>query len=642
MDPRLDTTSTDAERSPETGTGHECREMALLSAILGSFPTPYLIIGPDMLVTRMNQQMERLTGYTAAEAIGRMTCAELLSTPRCNTPECFFKQAVASARPVTGVSSTVIDREGRTIPVLVSASAVFDPDGRLLGGFETFSDAGALLEAEQKIEILTELSQEGILLIDDSRTVIFANSKMGEILGHSRQELIGMDLADILPVQHQKMVTDLLKDQEYPRQLRSCTTIQPLSETQQDYSAYETCVAVSRIGNRIIVCMFFMNLTGRVEIERRIRRTNSFLNNIIRSSVDGIVVVDPKGQVIIFNEGAENILGYKAEEIIGHPDGFGKLCDPALARENMRRMRSGEYGPPGKLMNTQINVKRSDGEEVPVNFSAAIIMEAGREVGSVGIFSDLRERIGMRRELEQARVQLLQAEKIASLGRLAAGVAHEINNPLAGILIYADMLMAELKNTPQWAQDLQEIINQTLRCKQIVTRLLEFSRQSKGQMLPTNVTNIIGRSVDLLSHQALFHDIKFKVELPPGLPDIRGDSGQLQQVFTNLIINAADAMDGVGKLTITGTLDEENRQIVLKFADTGRGLPPEIMDKLFEPFFTTKAQGQGTGLGLSVAYGILKQHGGRIEAGNSPEGGAVFTVTLPVLSQDGEDDTVEG
>jgi PAS domain S-box-containing protein len=343
-------------------------------------------------------------------------------------------------------------------------------------------------------------------------------------------------------------------------------------------------------------------------------------------------VVDTKGSILIFNEGAERILGYKAEEVIGHPEVFRKFYNPELAREMMRRMRSNDYGPPGKLNTTRISFTREDGEEVPVNFSAAIIKEGGRDIGSVGIFSDLREHLKMQRKLEETQIQLLQAEKIASLGRLAAGVAHEINNPLAGILIYADILMKQAQENPKWRQDLAEIINQTLRCKEIVARLLEFSRQSLGQRILFGLNDIIRKCLKLLGHQALFHDIEIVLDLDAGLPLILGDPSQVQQVFTNLMLNAADAMHGKGRFHVSTRPDQSSKQVILTVSDTGPGIAPDIIDKIFEPFFTTKPPGKGTGLGLSVVYSVIQRHGGSIEVVSPPEGGATFTIKLPLES----------
>ncbi len=394
---------------------------------------------------------------------------------------------------------------------------------------------------------------------------------------------------------------------------------------------FETCIVVARFGKGFITCLYFQDLTKRIQIERELFKANSFLSNIIKSSPDGIVVADINGNIVIYNDAAERILGYGADEVVGVPGALAKIAGSELATENMRRMRSGEYGPPGKLTSTRITLVRKDGEEVPVSFSAAIIKKNGNELGTVSIFSDLRAQVRMRRELEEARIQLMQADKIASIGRLAAGIAHEINNPLSGILIFAEMLYKDVApHSSQWGADLQEIINQSLRCKEIVARLLEFSRQSVNQRFGYDVNTIVTRSVDLLAHQGLFHNVEFDIDLYADIPPMTGDPGQLQQVFINFIINAGTAMNGRGKITITSRFDPASQQVTLRFADTGPGIPAEIIGKVFEPFFTTKGPGEGTGLGLSVAYGKIQQHGGSISAENSASVGAVFTVILPL------------
>jgi len=618
-------------------------QLNMLSSIIENYPTPFFTVDSNLVITYMNQPLERLTGYRREEAVNRLTCAEVLATTQCSTSGCLLRKAMEGRQPISGVRRTIVDREGRRIPVVANASILTDAQGRVTGGFEAIRDITPVVEAEEKIKLLTEMTQEGIMMVDENRRVVFANSKMGEILEKSGEELIGIDVSELFPLQHQQMIADLVRkvDKEQQQHLSFCTTLQPHKATRQDFRAFETCMAVSHIGKKVITCLYFRDLTKHIEIERQLRHANSFLSNIIRSSVDGIVVVDTEGKILIFNEGAESILGYSAEEAIGSSAVFRQFYDPGIAMENMRRMRSNEYGPPGKLNTTRMSFVRKNGEMVPVNFSAAIIKEGGREIGSVGIFSDRREHLRIRRELEEAKIQLLQSEKIASMGRLAAGVAHEINNPLAGILIYADLLMKEIGHNPQWSQDLEEIITQTLRCKQIVTRLLEFSRQPLGQRLFFNVNQIIDRCEDLLAHQSLFHNIRFIRSLQSDLPEVLGDPGQIQQVFTNLIINAANAMGEKGEIKISSRFAPDTQEVILKFADTGPGIPAEIMDKIFEPFFTTKRLGEGTGLGLSVAYGIVQQHGGTIAAENTPEGGAVFVVALPLESPEYQSEIIE-
>ncbi|MEJ2428511.1 MAG: PAS domain S-box protein [Deltaproteobacteria bacterium] len=622
-------------------------QLAALASILDNFPTPFFTVSPDLVITHMNEHMEKLTGYTREEVVGHMACARVLCTEQCGTEACLLIQAMVKRQPIAGIRRVIQDRQGRDIPVVVNASLITDGEGNVIGGFEAVRDISRRVEAEQQIELLAEMTQEGILMADENHCIIFANTRMAEITRIPKKDIVGMSIGELLSPQHVEMVANLLSElgPENPGHLCFCSTLQSNFNLQDTYRRFETCVGVSRVGKNRITYFYLRDLTERIEIERELRKANTFLNNIIQSSVDGIVVADTKGKVLVFNEGAERILGYKAAEVVGHSEVLKKFYDIDLAREMMRRIRSNEHGPPGKLNPSRISFSSKSGEEVPVNFSAAIIKEGNREIGSVGIFTDLREHermrqeladlrahARMRQELERTQKQLVQAEKIASVGRLAAGVAHEINNPLAGVLIYADMLMKEIKDNDQWRQDLGEIINQTLRCKQIVSRLLEFSRQSLEERVVFEVNEVIGHCVDLLGRQALFHNIEIIKDFDSSLPQILGNPGELEQVFTNLMINAVDAMDGRGKLTISSRADLKAEQVILKFTDTGPGISPAIKDQIFEPFFTTKPPGKGTGLGLSVVYGVIQRHGGDIKVKSPPGGGATFMIKLPFES----------
>jgi len=213
---------------------------------------------------------------------------------------------------------------------------------------------------------------------------------------------------------------------------------------------------------------------------------------------------------------------------------------------------------------------------------------------------------------------------------MAAGVAHEINNPLSGILIYAELLKESLKQNGQHKRDIQEIIDQTLRCKKIVSELLEFSRQAVGKISSFSLKEIIDKTLSLLINQAFFHNISVTTDVDPRLPAMVGDMGQLQQVFTNLLINAADAMEGRGRLDIQAQFDPAKNQFVIRVSDTGPGIPETLREKIFEIFFTTKPAGKGTGLGLTITKNIVKLHGGNVKIECPPEGGTTFIIELPV------------
>ena len=371
------------------------------------------------------------------------------------------------------------------------------------------------------------------------------------------------------------------------------------------------------------------DVTQRIALEKKAQRSSIFLQNVIQSTVDGIVVVDTKGNVLIFNEGMENLTGYTAREIMenGHMSSFYNMD---VAKKNMQIMRSDKHGPVGKLNATPMTISSKSGEEIPVVLSASIVKIDGQEIGSVGIFTDMRETLKMRQDLEEAHLQLVQSEKIGSVGRMAAGVAHEINNPLAGVLIYSELLKEGLLGQPELLSDVEQVIEQTLRCKKIVAELLEFSRQSVGKATSFSLEELINKCLSLLIKQASFHDILVVKEMDPSLPLIVGDMGQLQQVFTNLFINAADAMGSKGKLTVGTSFESEESRVVVKISDTGPGIPAPLQDKIFDIFYTTKPVGKGTGLGLSISQNIVNLHGGTLRFECPEEGGTTFIIELPI------------
>jgi signal transduction histidine kinase len=214
---------------------------------------------------------------------------------------------------------------------------------------------------------------------------------------------------------------------------------------------------------------------------------------------------------------------------------------------------------------------------------------------------------------------------------MAAGVAHEVNNPLAGILMYAEILRESLKDRPQDLADIQEIIDQTLRCKKIVAELLEFSRRSVGKVSAFQMEELVKKSLNLLVDHALFQDIEVNVDVEPDMPEVIGDMGQLQQVLMNLFINAADAMEGKGKLEVKARFNSDDERFVISVSDTGPGIPQGLRDKIFEIFFTTKPVGKGTGLGLSISKKIVEElHGGSLSVDSPPQGGTTFLIELPL------------
>ena len=245
-------------------------------------------------------------------------------------------------------------------------------------------------------------------------------------------------------------------------------------------------------------------------------------------------------------------------------------------------------------------------------------------------FNDMAQSLKQHNDqLQKMHQQLAKTEKIAALGEMASGVAHEINNPLGGILLYSSIILEDMPEDSPMRENVQKIIYQTNRCKNIVQSLLDFARTPTGDMVSLQINQVIHTSLNLVKDQSIFHGIEIEFILADHLPDILGDQSRLEEVFLNLFINAADAMEGGGKLKII-TEQTKNGTIRISISDTGKGIDEEHLSHIFEPFYTTKEQGHGTGLGLSIAYGILRKHNATIDAKSKPGVGTTFIISMPV------------
>lgn len=235
-------------------------------------------------------------------------------------------------------------------------------------------------------------------------------------------------------------------------------------------------------------------------------------------------------------------------------------------------------------------------------------------------------------EIKKIHSQLFRSEKLASLGKLAAGVAHEINNPLTGILTNSSLLLEDLDADDPRREDVEVMVNETIRCREIVKRLLDFAKQTKPQKRLASINGLLENIILLVRNQTSFRNITVEKNLSADIPDILVDPDQVQQVFVNIILNAAEAMTKGGTLTIRSATSPDGQSAVVSFADTGAGIAEEVREKIFDPFYTTKEH--GTGLGLSITYGIVEQHGGTISVDSTVGKGSVFTIQLPIVTSE--------
>ncbi|MFH1985738.1 MAG: ATP-binding protein [Pseudomonadota bacterium] len=364
-------------------------------------------------------------------------------------------------------------------------------------------------------------------------------------------------------------------------------------------------------------------------IERVLQQSNALLRNLIRSSVDGVIAADLTGKILIFNVSASHISGYSEDEAL-HQLNIRDIYPEGVAYRVMHDLRSDDFGGRGKLKSYPVDSRRKDGELVPISLNAAIVYEKDREVATIGFFHDLREELSMVEKYEKTKIQLHQAEKMASLGKLAAGVAHQLNNPLGGITLFTKLVMEEYDLPEGAVNDLERVLKDAERCRDTVKELLEFTRQTRHLMNPQDINKAISRTLFLLERQSLFQNVEIVKDLAEPLPTVLCDIQQINHMIMNLVLNAAQAMDGKGTLTLRTFLLSDTERVGIEITDTGSGIADDVLPHIFDPFFTTKEEGKGTGLGLSLVYNIVENHGGVVKATSKPGRGTTFRIELPL------------
>jgi PAS domain S-box-containing protein len=358
---------------------------------------------------------------------------------------------------------------------------------------------------------------------------------------------------------------------------------------------------------------------------------------------DAIWVHDLDGNITTANRADEALGGYSRKELIGmNVKSFLTEESLDLAGRIKRKLFLGE---PVEQPYEQHLIRR-DGTVAILQLTTNLIRENGKPTGFLHFARDVTREKEMQdklsaayrdlseshRRLKESQEHLIQAEKLTSLGQMAASVAHEVNNPLSGILVYTQLLMKKIAagNMPkETALDyLSKMGFELIRSTKLIRNLLDFARQSPPAFREVNVNEVVTRSFDLVAHSAELQHVQITKELDPSLPKVIADFDQLQQVCTNLILNAIQAMPEGGRLTLRTSVD--NNQLKIEVQDTGHGISPENMRRLFTPFFTTKREIKGVGLGLAVAYGIVQRHKGKIEVQSKEGEGTTFTIYLPL------------
>jgi two-component system NtrC family sensor kinase len=488
-----------------------------------------------------------------------------------------------------------------------------------------------LRESEEKYRNLFERVRHGLYISSKEGKFLDCNQAMWGLLGYQdKEEFLKIDIVKDLYVNPEDRTAFMaaveklgfVKDYEVEFKKKNGERITVLHTATAKRDEKGTTIGYEGLN---------IDITDRKKMERELKEANDFLMNLIESSVDGIIVTDMKGDILIFNKGAEDLLGYKAEEVVEKMN-IRSVYQPGVAKEVMNKLRSPDFGGVGKLTSFPILHRRKDGELVEGDLSASIIFdEKGNEIASVGIFKDLRERLRIERELQKMQEALLQSEKLAAMGRLTSQIAHELNNPIYGIMNTLELLKTEIPPESKRRRILELSLSEIQRLSEMLRNMLSFSKPEEEKRRAVRIGDLIEGILLVMEKQMKESNIQVEAFFDPDIPEIMASTNQMRQVMLNMFKNAKEAMPTGGTLFVRTSREDD--RVLIHIQDTGIGIPEAIKDKIFDAFFTTKQKVKGVGLGLSVCYGIIRDHGGEIKVKSEEGKGTSFTISLPIESR---------
>ena len=493
------------------------------------------------------------------------------------------------------------------------------------------------------LENILESMDGGVLTIDKNSRITSFNLSAEEITGFKKEEVLNKECCDILN-------SDLCKE--------ACPLKETI-ETGKPVFNYEIMIT-TKAGNKVPVNITtsplrsrnkeiigavenFRDLTKHKGLWGKLRQERNKAQQYLNIAGVIIVAINDKGVVTLINKKGCDVLGYKEEEILGQ-NWFDLCVSERVRRERKDTFKKVMAGKNEEVEDYENSILTKSGEERIIAWhNTTLADEKGHIIGTLSSGNDITKR-------KQTEEELIRSEKLASLGQLAASVAHEVNNPLAGIMVYIKLLLKkyrekELQN--EWTEtQLLKIEKELDRTTRIIRNLLDFARQSEPTMRPVEINKVVEAALQLVGHQISLENIRLEKKLDRQLPLVLADFDKIQQVLINVILNATQAMPNGGNLTITTSVAEGIKisespkdAVTIAIRDTGVGITQENLSKLFTPFFTTKEKGKGVGLGLSVVHGIIGRHKGKIEVDSEPNVGTTFTIYLEVMDEQKDKNT---
>jgi len=633
-------------------TEHKRAEEALreseqrLQSLFDAMAEGVVLITTDGEIVNANPAAERILGLKRPEIEGRNYVSpewEIIRTDGSLMPpeEMAGPQAMSEKRLVKDVEMGTIRPDGSISWINVSAAPLINEAGELEGIVGTFADITErkraeeeLRESEEKYRTIFENVSDSITYVNRYGTIISANDKE-EIYGRKPEEIIGkrftelgyFDVKDI--PKYLKLLKDIITG-------KKTLTRMELEIKHKDGHKFPVDMSISLVkkdGKTVGFVCITRDITERKQAEDTLRESEEKYRLLVENVNDGIVI-SQRDKFIFFNKQFSEMLGYTYDELFmkDYRDVYTEKSVEILMERKRLRDR-GEYVP----SRYETVFKKNDGTTIDVEANVTIIDYKG-DKATFAIIRDITERKRAEEEKKAMQAQLLQSQKLESIGTLASGVAHEINNPLMGMINYAELIRSRIKD-----DSLKEfsaiIIEEGERVATIVRNLLSFSRQDKERHSPTNIKDIIDASLSLIGAVLRKDQITLIYDIPKDLPIIKCRSQQIEQVIINLLTNTRDSLnerypyyneDKIVKISVKLFEKDGVDWIRTTIEDHGVGMQEDVIERIFDPFFTTKPRNIGTGLGLSVSYGLIKEHGGELSVESEPGKYARFHIDLKV------------
>lgn len=595
-------------------------------------------------------------GYTLEEML-QMRLWDLVPKGRETEVLAYLERLVSQGRST--IETVFVAADGRPIDVEIHATALFESGGGLVHSRAFVRDVTErrlleeqvhryttrleqavnertqqLVASQERYKALFDLVADSVFMVGEDGIIVAVNKREEQALGYSEQQVVGRSILDVvLPVHHDDMRALLAKIHAGERQV-------PTQEvTVRDAAGKDTPVEMDLIlvrgSDHTRVMVQLRDITDRKRLERQmhtyqqeleakvsertreIEETKQYLENLLENANDVIYTLDSE-QCFTYVNSKILSWGYAKEDLLGRP--YLALLSK---RHRGRRLKSTLDIGVKQVYEVEVLTKSGEPRSVMVSVSPLHGVD-GEILGVLGIARDMTET----KKLEQ---QIRNSEKLASVGKLAAGVAHEINNPLGGILNCLYNMRKGTLSPARHEEYLASMEDGLRRVQRIVRQLLDFSQQHNPELALADINQVVNRVLLLTDHLFVPHRVQLETELAPDLPEIMIDRHMMEQVLMNLVLNAIQAMRSGGVLTISTVV--EAAHCLVRVRDSGCGISSSVLPRIFDPFFTTKNEGEGTGLGLSVSLGIVERHGGRIMVESEVGKGTTFTVSIPLSTE---------